>query len=63
MVEESKRAWKSLGQVKYKISKIEEKSKQFRRSIYFVKDMKACEIITEDCIHCIRSGFGLEPKF
>lgn len=63
LVEETKRAWQSLGKVKYQTSKVEEKSKQFRRSIYFVKDMKAGDIITEDCIRCIRPGFGLEPKY
>ena len=63
LVEETKRAWQALGKVKYQTTKVEEKSKQFRRSIYFVKDMKAGEIITEDCIRCIRPGYGLEPKY
>jgi len=63
LVDETERAWQALGKVKYKTSKIEEKSKQFRRSIYFVKDMKAGDIITEDCIRCVRPGFGLEPKY
>ena len=63
LVEESEKAWQALGKVKYKTSEVEEKSKQFRRSIYFVKDMKAGDIITEDCIRCIRPGFGLAPKY
>lgn len=63
LVEESKRAWESLGQVKYQTSAVEKKSKQFRRSIYFVKDMKAGEIITEDSIRCIRPGYGAEPRY
>lgn len=63
LVEESKRAWESLGHVKYQTSAVEKKSKQFRRSIYFVKDMKAGETITEDSIRCIRPGYGAEPKY
>lgn len=64
LVVESERAWQSLGKVKYgSLSDQEKKSKQFRRSIYFVKDMKAGEVITEECIRCIRPGFGLEPKY
>ena len=63
LVEESKRAWQALGTVKYQTSEVEEKSKQFRRSIYFVKDMNAGDVITEDCIRCIRPGYGLEPKY
>jgi N-acetylneuraminate synthase len=62
LIVESEKAWQALGQVKYQAGATEEKSKQFRRSIYFVKDMKAGEFITEDCIRCVRPGYGLEPK-
>jgi pseudaminic acid synthase len=62
LVDETKRAWQALGKINYKVSKVEEKSKKFRRSLYFVKDMKAGEIITEDCVRCVRPGYGLEPK-
>ena len=63
LVEESERAWQALGKVKYEASQTEVKSKQFRRSIYFVKDMKAGDTVTKECIRCIRPGYGLEPKF
>jgi pseudaminic acid synthase len=63
LVEETHRAWQALGKVSYSHSEVEEKSKQYRRSIYFIKDMKEGDVITEDCIRCIRPGFGLEPKF
>lgn len=62
LVEETERAWQALGVVKYNVSKTEEKSKQFRRSIYFVKDMLAGDIVTEHSIRCVRPGYGLEPK-
>ena len=41
----------------------ENKSKKYKRSIYFVRNMKAGDVITEECIRCIRPGFGLEPKY
>lgn len=62
LVEESEKVSKSLGVVKYDVNLIEEKSKQFRRSIYFVKDLAEGEIITEDAIRNIRPGYGLAPK-
>jgi pseudaminic acid synthase len=63
LVEESEKVWQSLGRVQYKTAEVEGNSKQVRRSIYFVKDMKAGDKITEDCIRCIRPGFGLAPKW
>ena len=64
LVTESERAWQSLGKVSYgSASDQEKKSKQFRRSIYFVKDMKAGDVISADCIRCVRPGYGLEPRY
>lgn len=62
LVEETEKAWLALGKVRYQATVVEEKSKQFRRSLYFVKDMKAGEVITEECIRAIRPGFGLPVK-
>jgi N-acetylneuraminate synthase len=64
LLEETERAWKSLGKVSYGAkSSGEKKSLQFKRSIYFAEDMKPGEVITEAHIRCIRPGFGLEPKY
>ena len=63
LVEESERAWQALGQVKYGATEKEEASKQFRRSLYIVEDVKGGEILTEKNLRSIRPGFGLPPKY
>jgi N-acetylneuraminate synthase len=63
LVEETERAWKSLGMVKYGPSEAEKKSLIFRRSLFVSKDMKAGDIISEKNIRCVRPGSGLAPKF
>ncbi|PYE32753.1 N-acetylneuraminate synthase [Idiomarina fontislapidosi] len=59
---DSKTAWKALGKVDYGHKASEQANVKVRRSLYFVKDMKAGDIITEDCIRSVRPGFGLAPK-
>jgi pseudaminic acid synthase len=55
-------AWESIGKVNYGLKSSEQGNIKFRRSLYFVKDMKAGEIITRDAVRSVRPGFGLEPK-
>lgn len=59
---DSKTAWSALGEVNYGRKSSEQGNAQFRRSLYFVKDMEAGEIISEDAIRSVRPGFGLPPK-
>ena len=59
----SKIAWKSLGKIDYSRKPSEQTNQKFRRSLYFVKDLKKGDDILKDDVKSIRPGFGLPPKF
>ena len=46
----------------YERKPAEEPNIKFRRSVYFVKDIRAGEVIKQEHIRRIRPGFGLHPK-
>lgn len=62
LVVETKRAWEAVGHVAYGGTQAEEKSKQYRRSIYVCKAIQAGEAFTEDNVKIVRPAFGLAPK-
>lgn len=59
----TKTAWQALGKVNYQRTASEMGNVKFRRSLYFVRPLKAGHKITEDDIRSVRPGYGLPPKF
>jgi N-acetylneuraminate synthase len=62
LVEETERAWQSLGKVFVGPTEAEKSSITFRRSLYIVKDLKAGDVLTKENVRAIRPGLGLPPK-
>jgi sialic acid synthase SpsE len=54
---------KTIGNITYGGVKGEEAMKKFRRSLFFVKDIKEGAIIDETNIRSIRPGNGIHTKY
>jgi pseudaminic acid synthase len=55
-------AWEALGAVDYGRKSSERANVVFRRSLYYIKALKAGDIVTPDAIRSVRPGFGAAPK-
>jgi N-acetylneuraminate synthase len=55
-------AWEALGTVDYGRKSSERSNVVFRRSLYYVKPLKAGEVVTPDAIRSVRPGYGAAPK-
>ncbi|PIQ48585.1 MAG: pseudaminic acid synthase [Cytophagales bacterium CG12_big_fil_rev_8_21_14_0_65_40_12] len=62
MVKAVREAELAIGKVDYTLTEKQKKGKDFSRSLYVVKDIRAGEVITEENVRSIRPGFGLHPK-
>ncbi|MFK7808006.1 MAG: pseudaminic acid synthase [Saprospiraceae bacterium] len=62
LVEETERAFLAMGNIQLDTQKSEQKSRQFKRSIYVSKDIMPGERLTTENIRIIRPGDGMEPK-
>jgi len=61
LVTETRQAWLAHGRVSYgPQSKSEAASVQFRRSLYFVRDLAAGDVIDATAVRAIRPGHGLK---
>ncbi len=56
-------AWSALGNVDYGRKSSEQGNVRFRRSLYYVKALKAGQVIEADAVRSVRPGFGLPPKY
>jgi pseudaminic acid synthase len=60
---ETERAWQALGSISYGPSEPEMASRQYRRSLYIAKDLRAGEPLTHENLRIVRPGLGLHPKY
>ena len=60
---DAKTAWSALGKVDYGMKSSEQANIKFRRSLYFVKALKAGDVITANAVRSVRPGYGIAPKF
>jgi pseudaminic acid synthase len=62
LVVETERAWQAMGRIQLDTQKVEETSRQFRRSIYVTSDIAKGEVFSSKNIRVIRPGDGLAPR-
>lgn len=63
MVENIRKVEAALGSVNYPTDPSKIKGREFCRSLYVAKDIKAGEVITKENVRSVRPGYGLHPKY
>ncbi len=59
----TKTAWAALGKVDYGIKSSEQGNLKFRRSLYFVNELRAGDRIERSDVRSVRPGSGMAPKY
>lgn len=59
---ECRTVWRALGRIEYGQKPSERRNVQFRRSLYFIKNLEAGQIVSSDAVRSVRPGYGLPPK-
>jgi N-acetylneuraminate synthase len=59
---DARTAWEAMGKIDYGRQNSEQGNVKFRRSLYFVKELKSGDVITADAVRSVRPGFGMAPK-
>ncbi len=62
MVKAVREAEQAVGVVDYHLTAKQKSGREFSRSLYIVKDVKAGDKVTADNVKSIRPGYGLHPK-
>ena len=63
MVKSVRVAENMMGKVDYEMTEKIKSSRQFSRSLFIVKDVKAGEKLSDENVRSIRPGFGMHPKY
>lgn len=63
LVDSTKSAWQALGEETLNKNSVDEASKKYRRSLYFVSNLTQGDIIKSSDIRRVRPAAGIEPKF
>ncbi len=62
LVDDTERAWRALGEVRYGGTENEQKSKQFRQSIWPAADLAVGTVLSVENLRICRPGFSLSPR-
>ncbi len=62
LVTGARTAWDAIGAIDYGRKSSEQANVKFRRSLYFVQDLQAGDVITAQAIRSVRPGYGMAPK-